>query len=108
MANATAAQAYTALRIIEEADHAADGMIKVVDKEVLAAAILAAEGTVLTLVEARVGIALAQGATDAATAASGEYRQNKAYGQMGVMVTPAADVLFAVGLNGVSSLQDEA
>ena len=69
MANATAAQAYTALRLIEEADHAADGMIKVVDKEVLAAAILAAEGTVLTLAEARVGIALGQGAADAATAA---------------------------------------
>ena len=76
MANATAAQAYTALRIIEEADHAADGLIKVVDKEVLAAAIVAAEGTVDTLVEARVGIALAQGAVDAAAAASGDYRQN--------------------------------
>ena len=108
MANATAAQAYTALRIIEEADHAADGLIKVVDTSVLVAAIIAAEGTVTLEAEALVGIALAQGAADAATAASGEYRQNKAYGQMGAMVTPAANVLFAVGLNGVSSLQDEA
>lgn len=94
MANATAAQAYTAVTAIEAVDVAADGSSFTVTKQTAIDKIIADNVGVVTEAEALVGIRLAQGAPDAATSLTGDYHQNKIIMQA-PKTQPAVDVLFA-------------
>jgi len=94
MANATAAQAYTAVKALEAIDLAADGSVLTVKVSVATDKIIADVAGVVTTAEALVGIRLAQGAPDEATSLSGDYLQKKVT-MMGVTPAPAVDTLFA-------------
>lgn len=94
MANATAAQAYTAVTALEAIDVAADGSSFTVKLKTATDKIILDNAGVLTTEEALVGIRLAQGAADQAEADSGDYHQKKVT-MMGTTPAPAVDTLFA-------------
>lgn len=92
MANATATQAYTAVRAIEATMTTAKGYNVVVQTSVAVAKIIEDNAGVDTEAEALVGIRLAVGAADAAAATAGEYNALELVGYQAT--DPATDKLY--------------
>lgn len=106
MTNATAAQAYFAVRELEAQDKTNSSLVYTATFTEVVQKLLQGAPNVNTQVEAVIGIRLAQGAPDDAAAQSGDYLPNRVV-QFGQHVQPAQDVLFATdGDSYVTSLSE--